>query len=238
MAFPGSGGKRQSGYRGGMLKFPPILCLLLLLACPLAQAGTVYKVVGPDGRVTFTDRPPTAASAPTPPPEPPPTVRLGPDRPPPLADLDERRAGAKRAQAATRAETSATAAGAVSPALERAVIGVLGMADLVQQTETLCQQTLPTSFARYAEAGEGWRQRNGAVVARARQVLGTGFDAVTSERIRQALVDRNAGNLGAVKAADRGRRISWCDKSMDEVKSGVMDVHDKPALAPPLMAGR
>lgn len=38
----------------------------LALAATLASAQAVYRIVGPDGRVTFTDRPPTdAASAPT-----------------------------------------------------------------------------------------------------------------------------------------------------------------------------
>ena len=33
------------------------------LASPLAQAQQVYRLVGPDGKVTFSDRPPPAASA-------------------------------------------------------------------------------------------------------------------------------------------------------------------------------
>jgi glutaredoxin len=40
--------------------FATSAALLLLAACLPAQAQ--YKVVGPDGRVTYTDRPPTAAS--------------------------------------------------------------------------------------------------------------------------------------------------------------------------------
>lgn len=37
----------------------PILLLLCALTPPIAQAQTLYKIVTPDGRVVYTDRPPT-----------------------------------------------------------------------------------------------------------------------------------------------------------------------------------
>ena len=37
--------------------------LVLLLAAPLALAAPLYKVVGPDGKVSFTDQPPASATA-------------------------------------------------------------------------------------------------------------------------------------------------------------------------------
>ncbi|NDP38020.1 MAG: glutaredoxin family protein [Rhodoferax sp.] len=39
----------------------PALCAALLLTLSLAQAQTVYRIVGPDGKVTFSDKPPVAA---------------------------------------------------------------------------------------------------------------------------------------------------------------------------------
>ena len=38
--------------------------LLMTLACASAQAQGVYRIVGPDGKVTFSDRPPADAQAP------------------------------------------------------------------------------------------------------------------------------------------------------------------------------
>lgn len=49
-----------------MHKLPPpgwIAPLLMALACASAQAQGVYRIVGPDGKVTFSDRPPTEAAA-------------------------------------------------------------------------------------------------------------------------------------------------------------------------------
>lgn len=40
----------------------PALGAVLLLTLSLAQAQTVYRIVGPDGKVTFSDKPPVTAS--------------------------------------------------------------------------------------------------------------------------------------------------------------------------------
>lgn len=46
------------------LSAPLLASLLLTLACASAQAQGVYRIVGPDGKVTFSDRPPADAPAP------------------------------------------------------------------------------------------------------------------------------------------------------------------------------
>ena len=45
------------------LTAPLLASLLMMLACAAAQAQGVYRIVGPDGKVTFSDRPPAEASA-------------------------------------------------------------------------------------------------------------------------------------------------------------------------------
>ena len=42
---------------------PLLASLLMTLACASAQAQGVYRIVGPDGKVTFSDRPPADANA-------------------------------------------------------------------------------------------------------------------------------------------------------------------------------
>lgn len=81
-----------AGRPGSPLTFK-VLLQLLVLAAAAAPAWAQYKVVGPDGRVTYTDRPPAdasfkvldmgrRASAPPPP--------AGPPLPPALQRLNER----------------------------------------------------------------------------------------------------------------------------------------------------
>lgn len=47
------------------LTTPLLASLLMTLACAAAQAQGVYRIVGPDGKVTFSDRPPAEGSAQT-----------------------------------------------------------------------------------------------------------------------------------------------------------------------------
>lgn len=42
-------------------KAPWVASLLMTLVCTAAQAQAVYRVIGPDGKVTFSDRPPVSA---------------------------------------------------------------------------------------------------------------------------------------------------------------------------------
>ncbi|WP_298214664.1 glutaredoxin family protein [Acidovorax sp.] len=46
------------------LSAPLLASLLMTLACASAQAQGVYRIVGPDGKVTFSDRPPADAKEP------------------------------------------------------------------------------------------------------------------------------------------------------------------------------
>lgn len=47
------------------LPAPLLASLLMALACAGAQAQNVYRIVGPDGKVTFSDRPPAEGTAQT-----------------------------------------------------------------------------------------------------------------------------------------------------------------------------
>lgn len=49
--------------RKPLLSLPMLAPMVVLLACAGVQAQTVYRIVGPDGKVTFSDRAPADASA-------------------------------------------------------------------------------------------------------------------------------------------------------------------------------
>ncbi|MES2610700.1 MAG: glutaredoxin family protein [Pseudomonadota bacterium] len=48
--------------RKNLLSLPMLAPMVVLLACAGAQAQTVYRIVGPDGKVTFSDRAPDNAT--------------------------------------------------------------------------------------------------------------------------------------------------------------------------------
>jgi hypothetical protein len=225
-----------------------LLSSALLVAAIAAPAGAapVYKIVAPDGTVTFSDTPPAGpnsgsyamvggrAQAATPAPSP--TTNT--------ASLAATAAPTpKRAIAGTRADTmpppstataAATASTAPSPELEGAVIGVLGIEDIAVRAEKICVETLPTSFAKYSAALQRWRERNATVVTRARQVLAHSFDAATRTAIETGIPLKNEDVFSPVIAAAPAMRIQWCDRSFAAMDDGTMDVYSNPTLTGPL----
>lgn len=221
-----------------------------LMACTaaLASAQTIYRVVGPDGKVTYTDRPPSAealqrpsssaATAPAKSPLPAPVP--GPTTPPPSASAS---VAAKKAEARKAAEPAADTAAApksspaapppFDPALERAVVGALGYEGLVKKTEDLCIRTLPTSMKRYGDAAQGWHQRNAPWLGKARMAMAAMGPGV--QQAVQAKVDAyNTAQLKPVNDAAMAQRIKWCDQSAHEISSGIVDLGNKPAISGPL----
>ena len=224
-----------------------LMPLLAMTVTANLQAQTVYRSIGPDGRAVYSDKPPADAvteskviSLPAAPPIVKPAAAPAAQAADPAAKLtqpDSPRAGAKQAVAPTHAArmpATAPAKPAVEPAVEKAVIGVLGMEDLIKQTEDLCVQTLPTSFARYGEATRSWRQRNADVIARARRVLTDAFDPLQREQIKKGLTLRNEQSLTPIVGAPMAARIRWCDESAERISGGSMDVRGSQTLAAPL----
>lgn len=134
--------------------------------------------------------------------------------------------------------TASAAADATDPALEGAIIGALGIENLVRQFDTLCVSTLPTSMRRYGGAADGWRQRNETLVARARLALERQYGSAMRGTVSEAINRRNADTMAPVRQAPTFQRINWCDQTADAVTSGSMDLQGKPNIAQPLLAWR
>lgn len=213
-----------------------LFSLLLLFPVMTVQAQAIYKVVGPDGKVVFSDKPPADASG----------------------DVSVIEGGFERKQSAPEAPAAVVTPPAprvtkqasvaqpqpqpvqmvIDPALVGAVFGVMGFEDLVMQTERICIQTLPTSMTRYSGATQVWRQRNASVLVRYQQVLAKAITPTHRKQLEAEVKARNEKSLSPVVKAPAASRISWCDKSGDLIGKGDMDVHNKPALAGPLMSYR
>lgn len=214
--------------------------LLLLFPAITAQAQAIYKVVSPDGRVVFSDKPPADAGA---------DVRViegGFERKQPAvavpaavaASPEASRTVVKQASTAQPKPQSQSqpAPAVIDPALTGAVFGVMGFEDLVLQTERICTQTLPTSFKRYSDATQVWRQRNTSVLTRYQQALAKAITPAQRKQFEAEVKARNEKSLAPVVRAPVASRISWCDKSGVLIGKGDMDVHNKPALAGPLLS--
>jgi hypothetical protein len=212
------------------VRYLPIGLVMLVLG-GFADAGPIYRIVGPDGKVTFSDKPPADAGAQdyevvrgqTPP------ATAG--SPPGASAAGAAPQAAKRATSADQTPMSAAPPDA---ALEGAVIGVLGVADIVRQTQAICVNTLPTSFAKYDGIVQHWNERNAPLVARARDALQTRFDAAARRTIEAGIRQKSERSFTPVVEAPANSRIGWCDKSFAAIADGTMDVHNNPKLAGPL----
>jgi hypothetical protein len=210
-----------------------------------ASAAGVYKIIGPDGKVSFSDKPPADAAT---------TDKLDVVRTP-TEPLSARAANdasvvsapevkatqknaAKQAVAVDESQRRFATAADPDPATEKAIIGVLGYEDLVRQTETLCVHTLPTSYERYSGAADGWRSRNAALVAQAHQVLAEQYSSPQRQTIESGIRAKNNASLMPVTSAPTASKINWCDSSSDAIKSGTMDVYNKSTLSTPLVKTR
>lgn len=218
------------------------LWVMLAMMATCGAFAQVYKSIGPDGKTIYSDSPPPADSKSS-------TVISKPAQPPPAspaspstdapATLPPKSMAEKKAAAVKGTRVGPTPAEVLAPAardpkLEKAVVGILGLEDLVAQTEEICQRTLPTSFKRYSTA-EPWKQRNAALLAQARRALSEAFNDSERQIVQSGVKARNAEILSPVTKAPTASKIKWCDQSADEINSGRMDLSNKPDLSTPLM---
>jgi len=208
--------------------------LLLMLSAASVMAQPVYKTVGPDGKVTFSDEPPASGK----------TTALEGYGPPPKKEVvpdAKMRAAEVRRQAQERYEAKkanpvpqesvapvGSRAVAIDPVLGEAVIGVQGIEDIVKQTEKLCISTLPTSYKRYGGAAESWRQRNATVLQRQRAVTSQALTLAQRNMIESTVKAKNGEQLAPVLNAPTVSKIKWCDQSADEMNRGDLDFSKYP----------
>jgi Domain of unknown function (DUF4124) len=225
------------------------LCTIAIAGSVRAQA--VYKTVGPDGKIIYSDQPPAdnkskATTLGTPAPRSQsapvkeaaavtdakePTKMMGAKK---AIRTDTAQAEAPRSDAAAVAATALTVK--VDPAVEKALIGVLGLEDLVTRTEDICVRNLPTSMKKYSAATTQWKDRNATVVTKSHRVLSDLFDASQRQLISAGVKAKSEQLLASVVAAPMASKIKWCDQSAGEINSGAMDVYNKPNLATPLIS--
>jgi hypothetical protein len=239
---------------------PPRHFLASSIAAVLAAAvagpvvAQTYRIVGPDGRVTFSDRRPTDPQMQTT--ElghaPPPAPLFAPGAAAPESNgglaASSATAGGKRAKHAIAGPGPApatpppaaapTAAAGVPfpPGLPDAVLGVIGREDLVQTVWDVCTRNLPTSFARYDDAVRTWRQRNAPMISKTDRIL---FGAFTPEQrtlVHSTAQTRLQTVMAPVSTATFAQKITWCDKWADDLAAGTFDMAGDAKLSGPIMA--
>lgn len=198
-----------------------VLTLLLCLGGAAHAQRTIYKSVGPDGSITFTDRPPPGQQ--------PPAAKAPLVITPAPAASGAQSAGST-AKKATRkaAEPPAAAASAptpqLDPAMEKAALALLSLESIISEFVELCTATLPTSSKTYLGAADQWRQRHSGLMARQQAVLRDHFSPAEQAGVRSGAKNKTRGMMAPVFAAATARKIKWCDDNAVEIATGKVDL--------------
>ena len=190
--------------------------LLCAGAQPPAPPSPTYRIIGPDGKVTFSDRKPTD-----------PQVRareLGhtvtaPLLAPSTAPFDLHPASAL--PAATRPAGGDAPPVDVSgkpfpPGLPEAILDVLVHQFFVQTLSETCDRLRPAFAERYRGGVRNWRDRNADILARSNHIAFTRFTGEQRDVLRATGRARLA-QLVPPSDATPEDKILWCDRTSTDL---------------------
>jgi len=197
------------------------LCVLLLSTGASAQ---VYKVVGADGKVTYTDRPPVDPGARTT------LFRAGVAKPASPAP------GAAGPAATVRPEGPAGAGAPEQPnptpsELLRPIRTVLGRRVLVDRTMEMCGRMLPDGRGRYAQLQQDWHARNRELLAQLDGVLAREIPADIREGHEKWVDGMVRLQLGFAARMTPAGRHDWCEEQAGMIGGTAVNSPDLPGSA-------
>ena len=222
--------------------FVSTLSLVTLVAVmPVASAETpppepsqVYKIVAPDGHITYSDLKPSGdaqnqASV---------IGSAGSHRPlvapaPAATGLPKLYLPSQRPAegAALRAIVSIGHGNASrDPQLVEGLVTATGYEVLVQGYLDICAGTMPTSFGRFDAAARAWHQVNDGVLGQASKLRANLFSSQQQAAIQAVAQDRAALILAPAKVASMEPRIRWCDESTDALKGSLLNLSTKAGI--------
>jgi len=211
---------------------------LVLVLAGSAAAQKVYRITGPDGKVTFSDQPPSQGDATL--------LRGGPRAPAAAASAAGAETpgapagdahGAKRATRVREGAAGATPA-AADRALQNSVVELLSNEQIVARFERLCTGTVPGSRVKFSGAADRWRQRHASLNARRDAVMGEMLDAAHRNSLIESARMAVEATFAPVEQMDTRNRAQWCDRNTEQLNAGRLDRHQDASITAPLLAFR
>lgn len=201
-----------------------VLPLLLLaahagagVAAPVANTGPTYRIVGPDGKVTFSDRMPTDPQLKT--------RELGKPVVAPL--LPQSNEPFDLRPATTLAPRRPASADGLAPALDisgrpfppglpDAILDVLVHQFFVQTLVEACARENRASAERYQAGVRNWRDRNADILSKSNRISFTRFTAEQRDTLRTTGRLRLAQLVPPSNAAEADKS-EWCDRMITDL---------------------
>lgn len=201
-----------------------------------AMAQQMYKVVGPDGKITFSDRPalqsPGKISVMH-------AYTLRPyvtqRTPSELAAAE----AAKKAAAAIPAVPVDAGAALVAPVLttevEDAVVTVMGQVDFARRFYNFCNGNMAGARA-FNAAARAWNQRNAVPIHQQQRLLMEVVSPAKRDELQGKVAAMLAEESAKVAARNPAERQTWCAGVVAELNSGKADIVQPAMMAVPIVA--
>ena len=193
---------------------PTAMLAVLLGAGSGAAVAQTYKIVGPDGKVTFSDRKPTDPQLQT--------RELGQKLTAPLVTSGSQPFDLRTmTRLAPGSRSTATGEGVVPPldvsgkpfppGLPDAVLTVLVHQFFVQTLVETCGRLHPWLLDRYQAGVRNWRERNAEILSRSNQITFARFTGEQRDTLRATARARLAPLLSAADTTAEDK-TQWCDR--------------------------
>lgn len=118
------------------------------------------------------------------------------------------------------------------PEVIGAVANVIGVAHLVSRTRAFCIAEFPSSYSRYSSAAQGWTKRNAGVIAQKERVMASEDRRLVASALNGDMVIKTEEMMRSIKAASAAEKNRWCDKTFNDVNSGMLDLAGRPSIIP------
>ncbi len=218
-----------------MKRLHRLLPAALLAALLGAQADPTYRIVGPDGKITFSDRKPTdpqlharalghVVTAPLLAPATAPFDLHPATTPPPIARPP-----------AGDAPPVDVSGKPFPPGLPEAILDVLVHQYFVQTLLETCDRVRPGLGERYRMSVFNWRERNAEILAKSNRISFTRFTGEQREVLRSTSRDRLATVLPPPEAEPEAK-IQWCGRMATDLARRQFELLGDMRVAPILYA--
>jgi hypothetical protein len=192
-----------------------VLVLLGALAPSLASAE-IYKSLGPDGQVVYSNVAPKNK-----------------DTPVAILQAPAGQQVAIRSPARPKPQPVAHSGNEMlTPDVVGAVANVMGMSHLVSTARDFCVAAAPASLKRYSSAATAWQQRNAVVVAKKDKVLSVSDRGLIGSALSGDMRQLTEDMMRPIKQAGIAERIKWCDKTIEDVDRGMLDLVGRASISP------
>ncbi|MBW8757332.1 MAG: hypothetical protein JF586_06960 [Burkholderiales bacterium] len=212
---------------------PLVMCTLLLDAGAAPEPpGPTYRSIGPDGKITYSDRKPTDPSLRS--------HELGRTTSAPLVaqatgPFDLRPSSKPSTERPVVGEGQAPAVDISGkpfpPGLADAVLTVLVHQFFVQSLVETCTRLRPAFVERYQGGVRNWRDRNADILARSNRITFARFTGEQRDTLRATARQRLA-TVMPPPGAGEAERGTWCDRMSTDLATHQFELVGDMRIAP------